>query len=56
MHQIQRLTQTSQKYIFLLVFVLTFPLFYLRGQNHNVMLSGDDAEFVSHALNRVPPF
>ena len=56
MHQIQRLTQTSQKYVFLLVFVLTFPLFYLRGQNHNVMLSGDDAEFVSHALNRVPPF
>ena len=56
MHKIQRLTQTSQKYIFLLVFVLTFPLFYLRGQNYNAMLRGDDAEFVSHALNRVPPF
>jgi hypothetical protein len=55
MHQIQRLTQTSEKYIFLLVFVLTFPFFYLRGQNYNAMLLGDDAEFVSHALNRVPP-
>jgi hypothetical protein len=55
MHRIQRLIQTSEKYIFLLVFALTFPFFYLRGQNYNAMLLGDDAEFVDHALNRVPP-
>jgi hypothetical protein len=52
----KRLSQISEKYIFLLVFVLTFPLFYLRGQNYDPRLFGDDAEFVSHALNRVPPF
>jgi len=55
MHRTPRLSQISEKYIFLLVFVLTFPFFYLRGRNYNAMLLGDDAEFVSHALNRVPP-
>jgi len=55
MPPIQRLTRTLQKYIFLLVFVLTFPLFSLRGKNYSLTLFGDDAEFVSHAQNRVPP-
>ena len=38
------------------VFILTLPLFFLRGKNFSLVLFGDDAEFVNHALNRVPPF
>ena len=56
MHRTQRLSQTLEKHIFPLVFALTFPLFYLRGQNYNAKLLGDDAELMAHALNRVPPF
>lgn len=42
--------------IFPVVFILTLPLFYLRGKNFSLILFGDDAEFLNHALNRVPPF
>ena len=52
----QRLLLRLNENIFSLVFVLTLPLFYLRGKNFSLILSGDDAEFVSHALNRRPPF
>jgi hypothetical protein len=52
----QRLLLRLNENIFPLVFVLTLPLFYLRGKNFSLVLFGDDAEFVSHALNRVPPF
>ena len=52
----QRLLLRLNENIFSLVFTLTLPLFYLRGKNFSLILSGDDAEFVSHALNRRPPF
>lgn len=52
----QRFLLKLNENIFLLVFILTLPLFYLRGKNFSLTLFGDDAEFVSHALNRVPPF
>ena len=42
--------------IFFCTFFFTLPIFYLRGRSYNSALLGDDAEFVSHALNRVPPF
>ena len=51
----QRFLLKINENIFSLVFILTLPLFYLRGKNFSLVLFGDDAEFVSHALNRVPP-
>ena len=52
----QRFLLKINENIFSLVFTLTLPLFYLRGKNFSLVLFGDDAEFVSHALNRRPPF
>jgi hypothetical protein len=52
----QRFLLKINENIFSLVFILTLPLFYLRGKNFSLVLFGDDAEFVSHALNRRPPF
>lgn len=56
MSQNQRLSKKLEENIFLLVSLLTLPLFYLRGKNFSLILFGDDAEFVNHALNRVPRF
>ena len=56
MSQNQRLSRKLDENIFLLVSLLTLPLFYLRGKNFSLILFGDDAEFVNHALNRVPRF
>jgi hypothetical protein len=52
----QRLLLRLNENIFSLVFILTLPLFYLRGKNFSLVLFGDDAEIVFHALNRRPPF
>jgi hypothetical protein len=52
----QRFLLKINENIFSLVFTLTLPLFYLRGKNFSLVLFGDDGEFVSHALNRRPPF
>jgi hypothetical protein len=51
-----RLMGLLNRQIFLCTFFFTLPIFYLRGHSYNLALLGDDAEFVSHALNRVPPF
>ena len=56
MSQNQRLSKKLDENIFALVSLLTLPLFYLRGKNFSLILFGDDAEFVNHALNRVPRF
>ena len=48
------LKRFSSKQIFLCTFLFTLPIFYLRGKDYSVHLFGDDAEFVSHALQRVP--
>ena len=52
----QRFLLKLNENIFSVVFILTLPLFYIRGKNFSLILFGDDAEFVNHALNRVPPF
>lgn len=51
-----RLRKFISEQIFAYTFLLTLPIFYLRGRGYSSALLGDDAEFVSHALNRIPPF